>query len=250
MKNISTATPAIDKATRIFHFILKNGGCTYSQIFQGLNLPQSSTSTLLASLVANGLLRQNDGKYFLGLLMYEFGNKAVEQFDIGELAIEPLHYLRDKTNLACHLGVLDSNSAIYLAKVESPNAITIKSWLGKRLSLHSSALGKVLLAWLPDEHIDNLIPNEDLPVVTPSTITTKTAFKDELKKVRQKGWAFDNCEDCEGVTCIAAPVFDRNGFVVGAISVSGVIFQMPQDKIEVFAQYAIEAAQMLSEKIR
>ncbi|OCG30453.1 hypothetical protein A9G45_00710 [Gilliamella sp. HK2] len=78
-------------------------------------------------MITNGLLRQNEEKYFLGLAFYEFGNKAIEQFDIKELAIEPLSFLRDKTQLACHLGILDGNSAIYLAKVESPSAIQVKS---------------------------------------------------------------------------------------------------------------------------
>lgn len=249
MNVISTQAPAIDKATRIFHFIAENGGSTYTQIYQGLSLPQSSTSALLASLVANGLLRQNEGKYFLGLVFYEFGNKAVEQFNIRDLALEPLSQLRDKTNLACHLGILDGNSAIYLAKVDSPNAITVKSWLGKRLSLHCSGLGKVLLAWLPEEQVDILLPDEQLPVHTSTTIATRTQFKQELKKVRQKGWAFDDGEDYEGITCIAVPVFDRHGKVVAAISTSGVIFQMPKDKIELFAQYVIEAASQLSAKM-
>jgi len=249
MKSISTQAPAIDKANRIFHFIAQNGGVTYTQIYQGLSLPQSSTSALLASLVANNLLRQNGSKYFLGLVFYEFGNKSVEQFNIRELAIDPLTKLRDKTQLACHLGVLDGNSAIYLAKVDSPNAIMVKSWLGKRLSLHCSGLGKVLLAWLPEKQIDLLLPDENLPAQTKTTITTRTRFKHELNKVRKNGWAFDNGEDFEGVTCIAVPVFDRQGNVVAAISTSGVVFQMPSDKIELFAKYAIEAAAILTQKI-
>lgn len=247
---ISTQAPAIDKATRIFHFIAENDGATYTQIYQGLSLPQSSTSALLASLVTNGLLRQNEGKYFLGLVLYELGNKAIEQFNIRELAIEPLTQLRDKTHLACHLGILEGNAAIYLAKVESPSAIMVKSWLGKHLSLHCSGLGKVLLAWLPEKQIDLLLPDEHLPVHTKTTIATRTAFKEELAVVKKRGWAFDNGEDFEGITCIAVPVFDRNGHVVAAISTSGVVFQMPEDKIEIFAQYAMDAASQLTQKIK
>ncbi|WP_208293480.1 IclR family transcriptional regulator [Zophobihabitans entericus] len=250
MSEIATQTPALDKSVRIFQFLLQNGASTYSQIYQGLSLPQSSTSTLLASLVAHGLLRQSEGKYFLGLMFYELGNKAIEQFNIKELAIEPLTYLRDQTQLACHLGILDGQSAIYLAKVESPNAIMIKSWLGKRLSLHTSSLGKVLLAWLPEEKIDQLLPEEKLAVKTTKSISTRTAFKQELATVRQKGWAFDNGEDYDGVTCIAAPVFDQRGNVVAAISTSGVVFQMPAEKIAQFSEHVICAANMLAEKIR
>lgn len=247
---IVTQTPAIDKATRIFHFIAENGGVTYTQIHKGLSLPQSSTSTLLASLVSNGLLRQDKNKYYLGLSFYDFGNKAIEQFNIRDLAIEPLSFLRDKTQLACHLGILDGNSAIYLAKVESPNAIQVKSWLGRKLSLHCSALGKVLLAWLPKHRIDDLFPDENLKIKTKNTITTKTAYIKELEKVKTLGWAFDNAEDFDEVTCLAAPVFDKNGNVIAAISTSGVRFQMPKERIDEFVQFLLTATNMLSEKIK
>lgn len=249
MDSISTQTPAIDKANRIFHFIAENGSATYSQIYQGLSLPQSSTSALLSSLIAHGLLRQNEGKYYLGFIFFEFGNKAIEQFNIKELATEPLLHLRDQTQLACHLGILDGHFAIYLAKVESPNAIVVRSWLGKRLSLYSSSLGKVLLAWLPENQIDELLPDDVFPAKTKTTITTKVALKKELEKVRDKGWAFDNSEDYEGVTCIAAPVFDHNNHVIAAISTSGVSFQMPIENIDIFANHVMTAASMLSNKI-
>lgn len=247
---VVTQAPAIDKATRIFHFIAENGGTTYTQIYQGLSLPQSSTSALLTSLVANGLLRQNENKYYLGLNFYEFGNKAIAQFNIKDLALEPLSFLRDKTQLACHLGILDGSFAIYLAKVESPNAIQVKSWLGRKLSLHCSALGKVLLAWLPEQRVDDLFQDENLPIKTQNTITTKTAYKQELAKVRQQGWAFDDAEDFDEVTCLAAPVFDKHGNVIAAISTSGVRFQMPKQRINEFVQYLLTATKMLSNKIK
>lgn len=250
MHNITTQTPAIDKAARIFRFIVQNNGATYSQIYQGLNLPQSSTSTLLASLITHGFLRQHEGKYHLGMLLYEFGNIAIEQFDLKTLAMQPLNHLRDKTHLACHLGILEGQSTIYLARLESPGAISIRSWLGKRLSLHSSSLGKVLLAWLSDEQIDQLLPNETLEAKTQKTITSKSALKKELQLVKQIGWASDFGEDYDDINCIAAPVFDRNQQVVAAISTSGVSFQLTEENKERFAEYVCQAAKELSLLIR
>ena len=247
--NKISQTPAIDKAALILSFIAQNGGMTYTQIYQGLSLPQSSSSLILKSMVTNGLLRQKGNKYFLGLNLYEFGNKAIEQFNIKDLALEPLSFLRDKTQLACHLGILDGDAAIYLAKIESDNAIQIKSWLGRRLSLHSSALGKVLLAWLPEQHIDELFPNEQLPSKTKNTIATKTDYKKALQVVRKQGWAFDDGEDYDEVTCLAAPIFDKHGNVIAAISTSGIRFQMPQERIAEFTEYLVTAASMLTRKI-
>lgn len=81
-------------------------------------------------------------KYYLGLRLYELGNKAAEQYDIKKIALPILEEIRDNTGLTCHLGVLEGDAPIYLLKVESPQAIVIRSWEGKRLSLHSSGLGR------------------------------------------------------------------------------------------------------------
>lgn len=137
-----------------------------------------------------------------------------------------------------------------LAKTESPGAIVVRSWLGKRLSLHSSSLGKVLLSWLPDEDVDRLIPQEVLPVKTKTTIATRTQLKKELAIVRHQGWAFDNEEDYDGVSCISAPVFDKSNRVIAAISMSGVSFQVPNEKIPEFVELVKTAANMLSQSIR
>ncbi|AZU10168.1 IclR family transcriptional regulator (plasmid) [Salmonella enterica subsp. enterica serovar Typhimurium] len=114
-----TKTPAIDKAARIFHFIAGKGSATYSEIHQNVGLPQSTTSALLASLTTHAFLRQKNGRYYLGLIFYELGNKAIQDFDFRELAEESLVFLRDQTRLACHLGVLDGSTGIYLAKKEA-----------------------------------------------------------------------------------------------------------------------------------
>lgn len=250
MKTIQTQVPAIDKATRIFQFLANHEGATYSQIYQGLALPQSSTSTLLNSLVTNGLLRQYDNKYYLGLNLYEFGNKAVEQFDIKTLAVGPLTYLRDKTNLTCHLGILEGDSACYLAKVESPSAIVIRSWLGKKLSLHSSGLGKVLLAWLPEAKLDSLLPDEVLEKKTEKTIVSKQNLIAELANVKVQGWAVDEGEDYDDISCLAVPVFDAKGQVIAAISMTGVSIQLAEGKKLSHIHYLQEAAAQLSALMR
>lgn len=87
---IATKTPAIDKAARIFHFIAGKGSATYSEIHQNVGLPQSTTSALLASLTTHAFLRQKNGRYYLGLIFYELGNKAIQDFDFRELAEESL----------------------------------------------------------------------------------------------------------------------------------------------------------------
>ncbi len=239
--------PAVDRASNILKYVSENNGVTYSQIYQNFDIPQSSVSNLLHSLVVNGLLRQSNGKYYLGLILHEYGLKAVEQFNIKEIAQPILEELSDKTTLACHLGVLDNKSAIYLSKVESKNIISIKTWIGKRLSLHSSSLGKILLAWLSKEELDEIIPFEILPKNTEQTIGTKTELIKNLMFTKERGWASDDNEDAIGVSCIAAPIFDSSNKVIAAISTSGVNFQV-KDK-EAIAALVIEAARKLTQEL-
>lgn len=117
---------------------------------------------------------------------------------------------------------------IYILKIEISQPIAIRTWVGKKLSLHSSGVGKALCTWLPQEAIDTLLPDEILPRYTDTTITSETDLMKEFVRIREQGWAFDNAEDSPGIYCIAAPVFNRSQEVVAAISTSGVEVQLPQ----------------------
>ncbi|APR31329.1 MULTISPECIES: IclR family transcriptional regulator [Citrobacter] len=248
-QDITTSVPALDKTVKICNYLFNSPGATFSQIQQDLGLPKSSTSSLLNALVEHHLLRLEKGRFFLGLKLYEWGNRSLEQFDIRNAALPVLEKLREQTDLTCHLGILDEVAPIYLMKLENTQAISIRTWVGKKLPMHSSGVGKALCAWLPQDKIDELLPNEELPQYTDTTITSKKALMKEFAKIREQGWVFDNAEDSPGIYCIAAPVFNRNKEVIAAISISGVELQMPKDCIPQYSQWVREACQSLSEKL-
>lgn len=249
LNNSTTSVPALDKTIRICNYLFNSPGATFSQIQQDLSLPKSSTSSLLNALTVHRILRQEKGRFYLGLKLYEWGNKSLEQFDIRNIALPVLEKVRDLTGLTCHLGVLEELSPIYILKLESHHPISIRTWEGKKLPLHSSGVGKALCAWLPVEKIDALLPTEELPRYTETTITKKSALMEELARIRSRGWAYDNEEDCSGVFCIAAPVFDHNNNVIAAISVSGVQLQLPQEKIAEISTLIMKACRELSAKM-
>lgn len=165
--------------------------------------------------------------------MYEWGNRSLEQFDISKVARPVLEKLRDSTDLICHLGILDEVAPIYILKLESTQPIGIRTWVGKKLPLHSSGVGKALCAWLPQDVIDTLLPEETLPRFTQTTITRKSDLIQEFARIRERGWAFDNAEDSPGIYCIAAPVFNQTREVIAAISISGVEIQIPKEKLNI-----------------
>lgn len=248
-QDITTTVPALDKAVKICNYLFTTPGATFSQIQQDLALPKSSTSSLLNALVEHHLLRLEKGRFFLGLKLYEWGNRSLEQFDIRNVALPILEQLREKTDLTCHLGILDEVAPIYILKLENTLPIGIRTWVGKKLPMHSSGVGKALCAWLPQQKIDELLPEEVLPKYTETTITSKKALLEEFSRIRKQGWVFDNAEDSPGIYCIAAPVFNRNNDVVAAISISGVELQMPKDRIPQYSAWVLEACQALSAKL-
>lgn len=232
--SLRTTTPALDKIVLIIDYLSINGASSFSTIYQNLGLPKSSTSTLLSNLVTHGILRQNsDDKYTLALRLYEWGTKAVSNFDIKQVALPLLEKLRDETGLTCHLGIMDGNFPVYLLKVESPSAVIIKSWLGKRLSINSTALGKVFLAYMDQNQANKLIEQQmPLKKFTSNTIIDKDKLLESIQIVKQQGWACDNQEDAEGVICLAAPVLNFNNQIIAAVSISGIISQYQSKPIE------------------
>lgn len=243
---IETLTPALDKSMRIFELLSRQPRATFSQIQQGAVLPKSTTSSLLASLVAHGLVKVEGGRYSLGLRWYEFGSKVEQELDIKQIAQAPLARLRDATELTCHLGVLEGTAAIYVLKLESPSAIIVRSWVGRRLSLHASGLGKVLLAWLPENERERLLSGINFVTYTRRTITDPEAFRRELAATRSRGWAFDDAEGHDGVYCIAAPILNRDGRAVAAISASGVSVQIAADSIPALSDRVVATAAEIS----
>lgn len=249
MKSKKTKVPAIDKMILLLDYLSKHNVATFTEIHNALALPKSTLSLMLASLVTHRLVKFESNKYHLGLKMYEYGSAAIQNFNVKSVAHNFLSALVNQLNLTCHLGVLDGDSPIYLDKIESNQLISIKSVVGKKLSLHSSGLGKVLISQLSDEALDSLIPEENLEIFTPMTIPTKTALKQELQEIRKVGYAFDREEGDLGIFCIAMPVFDASHAIIAGVSVTGVTFQMPETRHEEIIQQLREACQKISRKL-
>jgi IclR family acetate operon transcriptional repressor len=123
------------------------------------------------------------------------------------------------------------------------------SHVGRRNPAHCTGVGKVLLAFLPEHELNDLIKKRGLRAYTRNTITHLARLKSELQFVRQRGYAIDNEENEEGVRCIGAPVRDYSGTVVASVSISGPSFRLTADKIPLLARSVVTAANRLSEEL-
>ncbi|MFT8211736.1 MAG: IclR family transcriptional regulator [Symbiopectobacterium sp.] len=238
--------PAAVRLVMIVDYIANRDKASFTEICTDLSIPKSSVHHLLEVLTVPQPLRQRpDGRYVLGLRLFELGGLAIKNIDLRKDAIGFMHALVKETELTCHLGILDGDNSFFLSKVESPKAIVKTSWKGKKIVL----LGKVLLAWLPQERIETPIADCTFKRLTPRTITNKEDFLEHLKLVKTQGWAIDDGEDIEAICCMAAPIFNQDGKVVAAIGVNGMQSQYANGKKEKHLASLIKTSKAISDHI-
>lgn len=241
------AVPALGKGFAILDLLANEPGLGFAAIQQRLGLPKSSCHLLISALSQLGVIQmRTDRGYVLGLRLFELGALAVKQRPIDREAQPHLRRLAQEVQLTCHLGVREGLKAVYLAKVDCEREIMINTWVGKRISLHSSSLGKILLAWLPDAERDEILRHLDWTAKCPNTLTDPARFTSELAEVRRRGWAIDDQEDIQNIRCLAAPVIGMAGEVVAALSVVGTVLELDGRRFETLATKVCAAAADIS----
>ena len=144
---------------------------------------------------------------------------------------------------------MEGAEAVYLLKVEGSREIRVNTWVGKRLSLHSSSLGKVLLAGLPEGELGSILEQISWERKTPHSIVDPDAFRSHLQAVRERGWAIDDEEDLINIRCVAAPVRDMQGQIVAAISAVGTVLDISQDRFDELAGALCATAREISQHL-
>ncbi len=189
-----------------------------TQVAQRASLPKSTAHRLVSDLVTWGGLERTEGGLRLGMRVFELGRSVPVQRDLGNVAMPFLRDLYDITGKTVNLAVLDKGEIVYVEKLEASGSPTATR-PGGRLPLHCTALGKAMLAFSPPCVSDETI-RAGLNSVTERSITSVAVFRRELAAVRTSRLAFDREELVPGLFCIATPIFDGEGILAGAISVS------------------------------
>ncbi len=250
MDNETTST-AVERALSILEEVSsRTEGMTNSEISRKLTIPKSSASYILRVLEKRGyLVRDNSSKYKLGLRIVSLGRGLLSNLDVREVAKPVMEALTKKIRLSTHLAVLDNGRAVYIEKVDIESFIKMDIWVGHRLPVHTTAIGKALLAHLKEDEIIEILKLRGMDKKTPKTITSRAKFLIELSKVREFGFALDNEENNEGVRCVAAPVFDNNGAVIAALGTSGTTLQLDETSLPKTVEAVKETARKLSRQL-
>ena len=240
--------PALGKGVALLEALAHEPGLGFTGIQERLGMPKSSTHHLISTMCELGLIKQRSvGGYALGLKLLELAGVANENSDLQRDAMPLLRNFAREIQLTCHLGVLEGSEAVYLARAEGARDIVVKSHVGQRFAVNYSALGKCLVAWLEPELLDAVLGRLAFDRRMPKTVTDATEFHHRLAEVRIRGWALDDEEQAPNCRCIAAPIRDRDGAVVAAISAVGTLEQVDDKRLARLAMQVIAAAGAISE---
>lgn len=223
-----------------------------TELSKKLGLHKNNVFRLLATLELRGYIEQDKqtGNYKLGVKVLELGQQFVKHLGLLRQAHPVMREVLSKCNENIYISVLRGSNCVYIDGVEGNQVVKVTSRIGHRLPVYATASGKVLIAWESEDDILKILPTEELKKYTPNTLPNRSTLIEQLKEVREKGYAVDLEELDLGVRCIAAPIRDYTRKIVGAISISAPSIRMDDEKLYgYFANLVIEGAKEISHRL-
>lgn len=241
---------SIDRAIRILQCFEENSQLTLTEICSLVGLHKSTAYGIATTLKNNGFLDkdENTGNYRLGIGLYKLASHV--DIDLRSICVPFVHDLCDVTGETVNLVIPDENYVIYIEKCESKHSMRISTTIGTRLPMYCTAVGKAILAFLPDPgKVSHILDQTQLAAITRNTLTSKDAILEELKVTRERGYAIDREELEYGLICIAAPVINAVGVPIAAISCSGPLQRMDEENISRISREVTRCALIISSQI-
>lgn len=215
-----------------FHEDIDELGVT--ELSKRLKLHKNNVFRLLATLESRGYIEQNKAteNYRLGLKALELGQTFIKQMGLLRQAKPILERMVEQSNETSYVVIYKDRHVVYLDVVETNLTVRVVSRVGSRLPAYCTAAGKIHLAYMTEEELDELLPQIEYVQHTPTTITNPEALRKELQRIREQGYSLDDEELDLSVRCLAAPIRDYTRRIVGAISISGPTMRVSSERIQ------------------
>ena len=240
---------AVERALAMLEAVAQESeGLSNAEISRKLHIPKSSASYILRTLESrNYLTRDEDsGKYRVGLKILSLSRGALSGLDVRGVALPIMRRLTHQTGLTCHLAILDGPDAVYIEKVEPEGFIRMDTWVGRRMRVHATSVGKALVAHITQDQLEQILRRSGMEKRTPKTITTLPRLLKELEKVRTQGYAVDDEENNLGARCMGAPVFNDRGLIEAGLGLSGTAQQVSPQTMPRIVEVLKDAARHIS----
>ena len=230
--NDETTVKTTTKSLRIVELLHERGGAGITEIADRLGLSKSTVYKHLRTLEAERYVFKGSGDvYYVGLRFLRLGVGARRQRRIYETAKPEIQRLAEESGEMANLLVEEHGRGIFLYRADSSRAVNLDTHAGREVYLHTTAMGKAILANLPEQRVSDIIDRHGLPEMTDHTITDREVLFEDLDATAERGWAVDREERLNGLCCVATAITNPDGEPLGAISVSGPRSRLKDDKL-------------------
>lgn len=214
----------VTKSINVIHCLMRLDGAGVTELANYLDESKSTVYTHLKSLEKGGMVTKSDDKYRLSYDFLVFGEYVRNRSPLYTVGKPEIDELAEQTGQYAHLVAEENGRGLNLYKSKGKQAVGEDYQKAKYQQwdyLHITASGKAILAYLPQERVEEIIDRHGLPARTEQTITNREELFDELSDVREQGFAYNDEEEIEGFRAVGAPIRSRNRSVLGSVSVSG-----------------------------
>ena len=225
---------SVEKTMKTLELLAEKGELSVAEAATYLGMNRSTCHRFLATLKELGYVIQNTlSHYKLSFRIFELGMKVANNLEVRQNARPYMKELSTLFNETVNLGYWNQKEIIHIDKIDSLEILRIDPGIGSRVPAYCTALGKAILAFLPEEELNIFLTSVPLKAITPNTITTKEEIIKELEKIRKQGFAVDHEELCIGLRCVASPVFDYTGYPSYSVSVAGPSSRINKEKVTI-----------------
>lgn len=230
-RNPSRTIGSVETACEILDIIEASGEIGVSELAEEIGLSKGTTHSYLASLVESGYAVCDEGRYRLSLRYLGLSESVTNQIDIYDLVVEQLDSLASEFDERAQFCMEEQGRIVFVYRASARKAVNALVEIGGTEPMHCVSGGKAILAHLPRDEVAAILDRHGLEGFTENTITEPDALFDVLDRIRKQGYALHDEERIAGIRCIALPLFDDQGDVVGSISVCGPASRMPDTRL-------------------
>ena len=242
---------SVAKAITLLDILTAKGRpAALTDLYRETGWPKSTIHGLLSTMRASGLIEQGpDGRYWLGIRLFEYGCAVSNSWDISTIARPYMQSVCQTLGESVFLSVFDRANVVTLAEEESRASLRVVSEVGARLPAHCTSQGKLFLASVSQAECRRILTHTELKAYTPHTLTTPEQFAPELTRIREQGYAVENGEYKIGLRSVSAPIHDVTGEVRYAIGCVGMFRQIQSDEFLHAIRLVCAAAETISRAI-
>ena len=221
------------KGMNVLELLSDNEALTVTQVAKLMDINRASSHRFLSTLKELGYADKDDGsRYYLTSKVIELGMKVLDRFEIRKIARPFLQELSAKFNETINLGYFNDKEILTIDKIDSKEILRMDAGIGGGEPAYCTSLGKAILAFLPDQQLEEYFHAIELTPYTPNTVVSKAKLKEEFMHIKENGYAIDDEELSVGLRCVGAPLFNYSGQALYAISISGPSIRMGSKRIE------------------